>query len=107
MPKPIAKPDKLEDLMGQIKLCIEKGDYKFSNHALERKQQRAFTLPNILYILKNGCHEKVKDIWDPQHNMWKYAIKGKTIDNDEGRIIVNLDKSGILIITVIRLNKRG
>ena len=35
--------------------------------------------------------------------MWKYAVRGKTTDQDEGRIIVSLDKVGMLIITVIRL----
>lgn len=97
------RPEKLKDLMARIKLCIDRDAYRFTNHALERKKRRAFILPDILYILKNGYHEKVKDKWDEQHHMWKYSIRGNTIDKDEGRIIVTIEKSGMLIITVIRL----
>jgi hypothetical protein len=103
MPKQIVRPDKLKEVLMQVRLCVEKGNYKFSKHALERKQQRAFTLPDILYILKNGYHEKPKDTFDEQTQMWKYAIRGKTIEKKEGRVIVTLDRSGMLIITVIRL----
>lgn len=104
--KETLRSDKLKNLLEQIQVCIEKGNYRFSNHALERKYQRAFTLPDILYILKNGQHEKIKDVWDSQYKTWKYAIRGRTVDKDEGRIIVTVEKSGMLIITVIRLNKK-
>lgn len=54
-----------------------------------------------MYVLKNGYHEKVKDVWNAEHNAWNYSIRGKSIDNDEARIIVSID--GVLVITVIRL----
>ena len=101
------KSEKYKNLLERIKICIEKGNYRFTEHALKRKIQRSFTLPDVLYILKNGYHEKAKDVWDEQYKIWKYSIRGKTIDKVEGRIIVNLDKSGVLIITIIRLNKGG
>ncbi len=103
MVKIVVKTEKCENLLEQVRLCLEKSRYRFSNHALERKQQRAFTLLDILHILKNGRHEKAKDTWDEQRMMWKYSLRGKTIDRDEGRIIVSLDETGMLIITVIRL----
>lgn len=99
------RPNKIKDLKARIKLCIETGAYRFSNHALERKKQRAFTLPDILYILKNGYNEKAKDVWDEQYKMWKYSMRGKTVDKEEGRIIVSIEESGMLIITVIRLKR--
>ena len=106
MSKVSSRSDKLKDLMEQVKLCIDKGNYRFSNHALERKQQRALILSDILYILRNGYHEKVKDTWDEERRMWKYSIRGKTIDMSESRIIITIDQSGMLIITVIRLNAK-
>ena len=101
----IVKAEKHENLLERIAYCIEKDRYKFSNHALERKEQRNFSLSDILYVLKHGRHEKAKDTWDEQRKMWKYAIRGKTIDQECGRIILSLDKSGMLIITVIRLEE--
>lgn len=105
MEKSVVRIEKHKDLLERICLCIENGHYKFSNHALERKQQRGFTLPDIHYILKNGYHEKVKDVWNEQHHIWNYSIRGKTLDKNEGRIIVSLDNLGMLIITVIRLTR--
>ena len=101
----VVKTEKHENLLKRIACCIAKDRYKFSNHALERKEQRNFSLSDILYVLKHGRHEKAKDTWDEQRKMWKYAIRGKTVDQEEGRMIVSLDKYGMLIITVVRLDE--
>lgn len=64
MVKETKRSEKPKNLLAQIKLCIENENYRFSNHAMQRKQQRAFSLSDILYILHNGSHEKTKDVWD-------------------------------------------
>lgn len=57
----MAKIEKCANLLEQIRQCIEKSHYRFSTHALERKQERALHLFDILDILKKGRHEKSKD----------------------------------------------
>lgn len=76
-----------------------------TRHALVRKDQRVIPLSDIAYILKNGRHEKIKDQWDEKFQNWNYAIRGKTLAEDDIRIIVCFDDSGMLIITVIRINR--
>lgn len=97
------KNEKIPDLLIRIKNYIENGKYRFSQHAADRRKERFLSLPDILEVLRNGHHEKTKDSWDEKYKEWNYAIRGKTVDQETCRIIVCIDESGLLIITVIRL----
>lgn len=98
------KSEKTHNLLAKIKSCLKDGRYRFSQHALLRKKERFLSLPNIIEVLNNGYHEKVKDTWDSEFKTWNYAIRGKTINNEPCRIIVSFEANGLLIITVIRLD---
>jgi len=98
-------PQKLLNLMSTIKDCIEEGRYLDTRHALERQIERTITRPEILYVLKTGYHEKKKDQFDEFYRAWNYAIRGKTRDKREIRVIVSFDENGMLIITAIALRK--
>src|SRR5579872_2723223 len=101
------RPQKHTDLLKRIRTCIEQDHYKFTKHASERKSERSLSLMDILYVLKNGIHESAKDSWDKRFETWNYAIRGKGVDKNDVRIIVSFDKTGLLIITVIRLKNKG
>lgn len=98
------KCEKLDNLIFKIRECLDNGTYRFSKHALERRNERAASLPDVIEVLYNGYHEKIKDTWDDAFNAWNYSIRGNTIDNDTFRIIVSFEDNGLLIITVIRLD---
>lgn len=92
--------------MSVIRTCIEEGRYLDTRHAIERQDERQINRPEVLYVLKNGHHEKRKDRFDEFHQAWNYALRGKTVDRRELRIIVSIDEpSGMLIITAIELKK--
>ena len=57
----------------------------------------------MLQVLKSGFHEKRKDKFDESFNAWNYAVRGKTVDTKELRIIVSFDENNMLIITAIDL----
>jgi hypothetical protein len=71
-----------------------------------RKSQRSIGLPEIIYVLRNGYHEKRKDEFKPEYNAWNYAIRGRTIDDRDLRIAIAFDKNKMLIITVIEIIKK-
>ena len=96
--------EKLPNLLEKIKECISEGNYKFSNHAFERKAERLITVPDILFVLNHGYHEKRKDHWNEKNQTWNYSIRGKDFDGELIRIIVSFQENNMLIITVIRLN---
>lgn len=95
--------EKHANLLKKISECIELERYRFTKHALERKNQRIIEIPDMLYVLRHGRHEKTKDSWDGKYNAWNYSIRGKTTDEEELRIIVSFDEFGLLIVTVIKL----
>ena len=97
------RPEKVLDLLKKIRDAIESGIYFPSGHAVKRCIERGITRPEYEYILKNGFHESKKDVFDNAYNTWNYAIRGKTLEKRELRIIVSFDENGLLVITVIDL----
>lgn len=92
--------------MTHIRNCIEQGRYLDTRHALERQVERAINRNEILYVLKNGYHEKKKDKFDELYQAWNYAVRGKTLDRRELRVVISFeDASGMLLITAIELKK--
>lgn len=99
------KREKVPNVLNRVRDCLEKGKYRFSNHAMDRRKERFVSLPDIIEVLRNGYHEKIKDTWDEVFKAWNYSIRGKTVDQKTCRIIVSFEDNGLLIITVIRLTK--
>lgn len=99
------RPAQLEKIFPRIRDCIEKGLYRQSKHAIERESERGIDLLDVLYVLKNGYHETAKTSFDDAFQTWKYAVRGKTLDEIEIRIIIAFDDNGMMIITVMRVVK--
>ena len=95
---------KIENLLERVRSCINSGAYRDTFHAIERKAERNITLPEIIHVLRSGRHEKSKDHFEEAFNAWNYAIRGKTIDGLELRVIVSFDEErDLLIITAFYL----
>lgn len=76
-----------------------------TRHAIDRQNERKITRPEVLYVLRNGYHEKAKDKFESQFQSWNYSIKGTTIDQRKLRVIVSFDEEGMLIVTAIELDR--
>jgi len=96
-------PPPLNEIFPKIRDCIAKGLYRQSMHAIERELERKIDLPDVLYVLKNGYHEKRKTSFDEAFQTWKYAVRGKTLDEINIRIIIAFDGTGMMIITVMHI----
>ena len=94
---------KLDNLLAAIAQYISSDDYTLSRHARKRMRERDLDLPDILYILRHGWHEKRKDQFDSSYKSWNYAIRGKTVDERNLRIVVTFDE-GLLVVTAIDLD---
>lgn len=99
------RPAKLENLLEVVKKHVEEETFTFSRHAIERYIERGVTPQDALYVLLNGFHEKRKDSFDQDSQLWKYAIRGKTRDEKDVRVVVKLVKE-MLIVTIIKIGKR-
>lgn len=93
--------------MDVIKECLDSGQYRDTTHATDRQDERVITRPEITQVLRRGHHEKSKDRFDEQYNAWNYAVRGRTVDRRELRIVVSFEEAtGMLIITAIDLRRR-
>jgi Domain of unknown function (DUF4258) len=90
------------ELLKKIREHVRQGTFLVSAHALQRQNQRLVGLQHVLYALKNGNREENKELFDVKRQVWKYAIRGKTIDGINLRVIVTLEEK-MIIITVVRL----
>lgn len=99
------RTSQFDDLFPKIRHCLDMGLYRQSRHAIEREIERKIDLPDVLYVLKNGYHEKRKTSFDEVFQTWKYAIRGITLDEIDVRIIIAFDDSGMMIITVIHVEE--
>jgi hypothetical protein len=68
------KSDWVQDLLGEIRKSVKTRKYRITRHAQERQEQYNITLPELLFVLTNGFHEKDKTLFDTTFQTWKYAI---------------------------------
>jgi hypothetical protein len=103
-----ARPEKHPNLKALIAKCIADGNYYDTRHATDRKNERSITRLEVIQILTKGHHEKKKDEFKSEFNAWNYAIRGKTLDSRDLRIVVSFDEAiKLLIITTIEILKKG
>lgn len=98
-------PDKISDLMKKLKQAVLKGQLNYSQHAVMRMRERDIVRLEVEYVLKNGFHEKRKDLINEAFGSWDYAVRGKTLDGRRLRIIVAFERPHFLVITTIDLEK--
>ena len=100
------RPRKHDNLLKIIHMLVDTGRYREIVHATLRKNQRNIILPDILFVLCNGYHEKSRDKFDQAFNAWNYAIRWRTIDEHDMRVIISLEEEEqLLIITAFYLGK--
>jgi hypothetical protein len=94
----------LDNPLIKIREYINAGKYRVSGHAAKRQCERDVSLPKVLYVLTHGWHEEQKSLFDTTFQIWKYAIRGKTIDGVDLRVIVSFAEE-MMIITVMKVRK--
>jgi hypothetical protein len=99
----VQRPPKIDKLLDKARACIASGYYLDTSHAQQRKRERNISLPEVLYVIRTGYHEKRKDEFKEEYNDWTYAVRGFTVDHRELRIAIAFTGKNMLIITVIEL----
>ena len=90
------------DLLKKVKEHVRNKTYFLAKHALERQIERQINLPEIIYVLEHGKREQTKDTFDVKRQLWKYAIRGKTSNAINLRVIVAFEEA-MVIITVMKV----
>jgi len=101
------RQEKKSDLLLLVRHFVENGKYLETAHALQRQRERRIILPDILHVLMTGYHEKRKDQFDEVWQSWNYAIRGKTANNEDLRVIVAFDEEvSLLVITAFYIEEK-
>lgn len=99
------KIPKAKDLFAKISESVKTGRLLYSNHANDRMLERKILKPDVEQVLLKGYHEARKDQFNLVMNSWDYAIRGKSVDGKNLRIIIALIKPNILVVTAIDLDQ--
>jgi hypothetical protein len=78
------------------------GRFRDSRHAEERKVQRDVDLHDVEKVIKTGWHEPGEDRYKEEHESWSYAIRGKTVDGIDIRVVVAFDDEDYLVVVTAR-----
>jgi hypothetical protein len=89
-------------LRNKILQHIKNGSYRLTKHAAEEQADDNIDLQDTLHVLKTGYHENKKTSFSNAYQTWNYAIRGKTEDLKEVRVIISFS-SEMMIVTVIGL----
>lgn len=99
------KYPKHTDVIQSIKDCLDQDRFVDTRHSSQRQDERKITRLEVIYVLRHGHHEKRKDKWEELHQAWNYAIRGKTFEKRDLRVVVSFDNNGMLIISTISIGK--
>jgi len=55
------RPDHPVDLLKTIREKIERGQYRFTNHAMDRQKQRDVHFRDVIHALRTGWHEELME----------------------------------------------
>jgi len=98
---------KVENFLETVHQLVLADRYLDTRHATDRKNERNIMRAEIRAVLLAGYHEKSRDRYDEILLRWSYAMRGRTVDLRELRIIVAIDATGALIISAIELAEGG
>ncbi len=87
------------DLRKVRKLVME-GKIRILSHAAQRMIERGYTLPEVEQVLRGGFHEKERDEYNSQYNSWTYAIRGRTGDKRDTRVVIALIRD-VIVVTIV------
>jgi hypothetical protein len=104
------KSSKLENVLEMVHQHAKIGRIIDTRHSIFRQNGREVTFSEIIQVLEEGWHEKIKDEWKAEYSAWNYSIRGRTLDGDELRVPVFFDNKDpkvtyFGVVTVIKLSK--
>ena len=89
-------------LKNEIQTHIRNGTYRLTKHAAEEQAKDDLDMPDTLHVLRTGIHESKKTTFSNKFQKWNYAIRGRTEDLKEVRVIISFTEE-MMIVTVMEL----
>jgi hypothetical protein len=102
------RPGKHAGALSRARELVSAGRYRDTRHSSRRRAEREIILPEIIQAILSGWHERRKDEFKPEWNSWNYAIRGKTDDSRDLRVVVAFEEGAslLILVTAVDLGKR-
>lgn len=100
------RPAKVKSIMQASAQAVKAGRLLYSAHANSRMKERGIIKPEVEHILSHGHHEARKDQFNEEFGAWDYAIRGKTLEGRNLRIVVAAVDPNVLVVTTIDLDAK-
>ena len=82
--------------------ALKNNKIEYSEHALERMDERDVTVFEVEQIIKYGERESGLDEYDKKFNYWRYVIRNRTVNDRDMAISVDIeDCPDTTIVTVM------
>lgn len=103
MKQPVRKPKLAKDeVVARVAEAVATGAYRILPHARQRCTERDVAAADIECALANGHPVPRRDRYDSLAKDWSYCFEGRTVDQDDLRVIVAFE-DWMLVVTVVRL----
>ena len=90
----------IKDALRIIREIVSDGTLIISNHAKERMRERGYSIHDVEYILLHG--DITKKEFNEKTSNWKYTVKGKDLDGDDGGVaLAIIRRMSSIVITVL------
>ena len=71
--------------------ALKNNKIEYSEHALERMDERDVTVFEVEQIIKYGERESGLDEYDKKFNYWRYVIRNKNVNDRDMAISVDIE----------------
>jgi len=97
------RPPKRANLLDVVRKKVATDELRDSRHTEdERRPERDISLEEVRQVLGLGYHEAARDRYEEGYGSWSYAIRGRTLDNRELRIVVAFDEDDYVVLVTTR-----
>src|SRR5262249_3248370 len=87
------RPAKRADLLRECRHKMAAGKLLDTDYTkLEHRPEQDITLQDVRQVIESGFHEASRDRYSEGYGSWSYAIRGKTKDGRELRVVVFFDE---------------
>jgi hypothetical protein len=101
------RPAKRLDVLEALREKVAADEFRDTRHTgAERRPERGISLEEVRQVLEGGFHEAARDRYEANHGAWSYAIRGRTLDDRDLRIVVAFDEEDdyLVLVTTIDLD---
>lgn len=99
---PLHQPDNYKWVHRRIKHLWDEGNVVPLPHAQQRMEERGFDINDVQHIIRYGS---IVDHSMPL-DLWRYELSGAALDKRKASVIVEIDITSLIIITVTGRKKK-